>query len=173
MSPKLLVWGLIMLWVAALTVIDWRTRQVPNWAVYPLTPVALVVVWFWPLHGAYGPSEALYIAAGLIACGVIWYWRVLSGGDIKLAVPLVILLPDAAFYWAFLGVGAVGSVLMLMLWDGGAGRNRLRSLFFTTLTGQRLPSVHDTRTASALKQPPATWMVGLPAIFVIVGVLAT
>ena len=168
MSPKVVVWSLVALWVAALTVNDWRTRRVPNWAVYPLLPVALVVVWLWPLHGAYGPSEALFIAAGLVGCAVIWFMRVLSGGDIKLAVPLAILLPYPTFYWVFLAVGFLGSFLMLLLWDSGAGWRRFRTLLVTTVSNQRLPAARDSRAASEGIQPPATWMIGLPAILLIV-----
>ena len=168
MSPKVVVWSLVALWVAALTVNDWRTRRVPNWAVYPLLPVALVVVWLWPLHGAYGPSEALFIAAGLVGCAVIWFMRVLSGGDIKLAVPLAILLPYPEFYWVLLAIGLLGSLLMVMLWNGGAGWRRFRSLLVSTLASQRLPSASETRAASEERQPPATWLVGLPAILLIV-----
>ncbi|MBL8097223.1 MAG: prepilin peptidase [Anaerolineales bacterium] len=173
MSPKVLVWGLIALWVAALTVNDWRTRRVPNWAVYPLWLVAPVVAWAWPLHGGYGLFEALFIAGGLLACAVIWYLRVLSGGDIKLAVPLMILLPYPGFYWAFLAVGVFGSLLMLILWDGGTGWRRFRSVLVNTLAAQRLPAPSETRAASEEVQPPATWMLGLPAILTIVVSLAT
>lgn len=173
MSPKVLVWSLIVLWVAALTVNDWRTRRVPNRAVYPLWPVALVVAWLWPLHGGYGPTEALYIAVGLLACGVIWYMRVLSGGDIKLAVPLVVLLPYVEFCVSFLAVGLLGSVLMVIFWNRGAGVRRFRSLLVATLASQRLPAPSETRAASEESQPPATWMLGLPAILTIVGSLAT
>ena len=172
MSPKVIIWGLIVLWVAALTVHDWRKRRVPNGVVYPLLPVALVVAWLWPFHGAYGSIEAIYIGLGLLACAVIWYLRVLSGGDIKLAVPLVILLPYPEFYWAFLTIGLLGSVLMLLLWNGGAGWRRFRDAFLITLTSQRLPSASETRAASEAIQPPATWLVGLPAIIVILGAVA-
>lgn len=171
MSPKLMVWGLIALWVAALTVNDWRIRRVPNRAVYPLWLVAPVVAWWLPLHGRYGLTEALFIAVGLLACAVIWYLRVLSGGDIKLAVPLVVLLPYAEFYGSFLAVGFLGSVLMLMLWDRGAGYRRFRALLVTTLANQRLPAPSETRAASEASQPPATWMLGVPAILVMVASL--
>jgi len=170
-SPKVIVWSLIALWVAALTVNDWRTRRVPNRAVYPLWLVAPVVAWAWPLHGGYGLFEALFIAGGLLACAVIWYLRVLSGGDIKLAVPLVVLLPFAEFHVSFLVVGLLGSVLMLMLWDRGAGYRRFRALLVTTLASRRLPAPSETRAASETSQPPATWMLGVPAILVIVTTL--
>ncbi len=164
MTAKLVIWGLILLWVGGLTVNDWRTRRVPNWAVYPLLPVALITAWVWPLQGPYGWTEALYLGLGVMGCGAIWFMRLLSGGDIKLAFPLVILLPYAGFYLAFLAVGLIGSLLLLIALDGGRGWRRLQTLALTAWMSQRLPGPQETREQSGRSQPPATWMLGIPTI---------
>lgn len=165
MTAKLVIWGLILFWVGVLTVNDWRTRRVPNWAVYPLWPVALITAWGWPLQGPYGWTEVLYLTLGVVGCGAIWFMRLLSGGDIKLAFPLVILLPYAGFYLVFLAVGLIGSLLLLITLDGGRGWRRLQTLALAAWMSQRLPGPQETREQSGRSQPPATWMLGVPAMF--------
>ena len=107
----MLIFGGIVycLWAAALSWWDLRHRRLPDWLTLPAAALSLVLAnWgglWWP---------GIYLVLGLSHAGV-------GGGDIKLAVPLGMLVGHAA---GFIGVvAASGCASLLTLgWSVCAGQ---------------------------------------------------
>ena len=110
LSPVLIFGGIVYcLWAAALSWWDFRQRRLPDWLTLPAAALSLVLAnWgglWWP---------GIYLVLGLAHAGV-------GGGDIKLAVPLGMLVGHAA---GFIGVvAASGCASLLTLgWSVCAGQ---------------------------------------------------
>ena len=107
----MLIFGGIVycLWAAALSWWDFRHRRLPDWLTLPAAALSLVLAnWgglWWP---------GIYLVLGLAHAGV-------GGGDIKLAVPLGMLVGHVA---GFIGVvAASGCASLLTLgWSVCAGQ---------------------------------------------------
>ena len=107
----MLIFGGIVycLWAAALSWWDFRHRRLPDWLTLPAAALSLVLAnWgglWWP---------GIYLVLGLAHTGV-------GGGDIKLAVPLGMLVGHFA---GFIGVvAASGCASLLTLgWSVCAGQ---------------------------------------------------
>lgn len=85
----------VVAWAAALCWWDFRHRRLPNWLTLPAA--ALSLFWFSPAALIW---PGLYLGLGLVRGGI-------GGGDIKLAVPLGVVVAQSS------GVGGVLAAIVL------------------------------------------------------------
>ena len=89
---------------------DLATRTIPN-----CIPAVLAVVGI-SLRAAHGGLlPELGLAAGLLVClGFLWSRGLMGGGDVKLTVATVLILPPAGFVAFLLAVAIAGGVLSVV-----------------------------------------------------------
>ena len=161
--------GGLILALAGLAAHDLRTRTVPNWATFGLGLAALVRLgWNWLHDAVAGEAWLVLAAAWTIALG-LWWLRAIGGGDAKLILALVTLLPDAGLAQALLWASLAGGLVTLLLDDGGAGLGRLAALA-AQLAVARVPLRRDTIQAAyvARGRPAALWLALGAAAYLLV-----
>jgi Flp pilus assembly protein protease CpaA len=111
--------------LAALAAFDLRHRNVPNAvALSLLSLAALSVPLRWWDHSLDSRAVLIVVAAWLV-CLALWWLRVMGGGDAKLLMGLLTLLPNVALVQALLGATLIGSLMTLALEDDSLGLWRL------------------------------------------------
>lgn len=94
--------------VLALSLHDFRTRQVPNMITLPL--MALGLLWHFP------GAPAQWVGTGLLFAA--WYGHALGGGDAKLWMALLWLTPPsyAATALTVMAAALMGTAVLQLLW---------------------------------------------------------
>ena len=107
-----LVAGLLI--VAA--VVDWRRREIPDWANIAIATLALP--YWWVTHMTLWPGLAIQLAVALGAFAIfygIWLLRQMGGGDVKLIVALALFLSPLDFAYMLFVMGLAGGVLTVVM----------------------------------------------------------
>jgi len=121
----------LLIWAAALAVIDWRQRRVPNALLLPVFVATLV----WCVIERSGPLGAGWVQS-LVGFGLAFALTLpgystsrLGAGDVKLAAVLGLLLGYPAVLWMLLAaallLGAMAFAAMAILGMAGARTFRL------------------------------------------------
>lgn len=114
--------------LAALAAFDVHNRRVPNAVTLALVGLAsLFVPLRWWDHSL-GSQAVFIVVTTWLVCLALWWLRVVGGGDAKLLIGLLTLLPSVELVQALLGATLIGSLVTLALEDGGAGLWRLARL---------------------------------------------
>ena len=111
-----IVLGLLLGLLACAAIEDVRSRRLPNWAtaavalLYPVHVLASPVSVAWPI--------ALAIGAALFAAGALLFtWRVLGGGDVKLIAALGLWSgPEHLALFALVTALSGGALALAYLW---------------------------------------------------------
>lgn len=117
---------LAMIWIVFAMILDFKTREIPNWLNFSLIIFALGFRFFYSLFSdGFG-----FFYQGLIGLGIffilgnlLYYGRFFAGGDAKLLIALGAILPfskslsinlkiSLCFLFLFLFVGAIYSIIM-------------------------------------------------------------
>lgn len=115
-------WSNVVVLVAA-SVIDLRTRRVPNWLVVPFLLSGLVVQSV--TNGWRGTGSSLSgIGLAVLLFGVPCFLRAMGMGDLKLAFGVGAWIGPGQFFLAFVVTGIVGGIMAgsYALFHGSLGR---------------------------------------------------
>ncbi|WP_408902180.1 prepilin peptidase [Rhodovarius crocodyli] len=83
----------LCLWATAIAVVDLRQRRIGNLSLLPGLGIAVAWLLYAPPQGLAGAAYGA--VAALAALLPAWWLRVMGGGDVKLAVVLALIDPDA------------------------------------------------------------------------------
>lgn len=121
-------------WLVFLTVLAWRdqaTRQVPNWAVYPLMAAGLV--------RAILGGDAAFVPYWIVIW-IGWCARVYGGGDAKFLLGLFGMFPNERMVWAFV-IGVLATGVPALVWKyRGRWLPSLRGAAWRLVSRQFLPA---------------------------------
>lgn len=138
-----------------LAIIDLYRARVPNLVMLPLL---LAVV---PLTAAHlminGMSwgQMVLIVVTWAACLWLWRMRAIGGGDAKLVMALIGILPDSRLLLAILLGLLVGSTATLIVRHGRTGLRRTNTILVTMLSRCMLPMREEIREAYYRRSSPA------------------
>lgn len=105
-----IVWWSNLVVLVAASVIDLRTRRVPNWLVVPFLLSGLAVQSV--TNGWSGAGRSLSgIGLAVLLFGVPCYLRAMGIGDLKLAAGVGAWIGPSQFFLAFVVTGIVGGLL--------------------------------------------------------------
>jgi prepilin peptidase CpaA len=143
-------WWLAFVAVGIASVIDWRTRRIPNKLTFPLVFVALVanvVVGGW----SGGLSSLIGLVFGLAFFLLLMLLGAMGPGDVKLMAALGALLGIVHVFWIGLFTAVMGGVLALIYSASRGSLPRLvnrtwRLVKFIVLTG-RLPQAEELQAS--------------------------
>ncbi|HET6521571.1 MAG TPA: prepilin peptidase [Geminicoccaceae bacterium] len=166
-----LVLGLLLGLLACAAIEDVRSRRLPNWAtaaialLYPVHVLASPAPVAWPI--------ALAIGAALFAAGALLFaWRVLGGGDVKLIAALGLWSgPEHLALFALVTAFSGGALALGYLWYERQGWLLLAPLA-AALAGRRpagvpaqpaAPAAEDATPAAAAARPSVPYGVAIAA----------
>ena len=105
---------LIALVVIVATVIDLRTRRIPNWLVFPCLLAGLV--WASVTHGWSGLGQALLgVGVAVLAVGPFCALRAMGMGDLKLCAAVGAWIGPSQLVVALVLTGMAGGVIALFI----------------------------------------------------------
>ena len=121
LSGTNLGWGIAFAAVAVASVIDWRSRRIPNLLTFPLAGVALLG------NCVAGGFHGLLTAVVGLAVGLVFFLLLMSlgamgPGDVKLMAGLGALLGVVHVFWIGLFTAVMGGVLAILY---GIGKGSL------------------------------------------------
>ena len=143
-------WWIAFAAVAVASVIDWRTRRIPNLLTFPLAIAALVanvVVGGW----SGGLSSLVGLCVGLAFFLLLMLLGAMGPGDVKLMAALGALLGIVHVFWIGLFTAVMGGVLAVLysLSRGSLPRMAHRTwrlLKFIVFTG-RMPKAEELQAS--------------------------
>jgi len=143
-------WWAALAAVAVASVIDWRTRRIPNALTFPLVFVALianVVVGGW----SGGLSSGLGLVFGLAFFLLLMMLGAMGPGDVKLMAGLGALLGAVNVFWIGLFTAVMGGVLAVLYSLGRGSLPRManrswRLVKFIVFTG-RMPKAEELQAS--------------------------
>jgi Flp pilus assembly protein protease CpaA len=157
-AAKLLAQLILVVWMVAVAVMDYRYGRIPN----ALTaPVILGVGAYRLVEGFQGhPVRFLLLIAWLLIF-VLWMLHFLGGGDAKFLMALYALFPSMEFT-GVLALILLVEMVPIVLWEvrGTTPRQMGRSLQSRLVTGQVLP----TETELQARGRRFAWTFAVPGI---------
>jgi len=106
-------WGIAFVAVAIASVIDWRSRKIPNLLTFPLAGIALLGNAV--AGGFHGMLSALLgLAVGLVFFLLLMALGAMGPGDVKLMAGLGALLGILNVFWIGLFTAVMGGVLAVL-----------------------------------------------------------
>jgi len=143
-------WWIAFAAVFVASVIDWRSRRIPNWLTFSLAFSALVanvVVGGWPG----GLSSLVGLIVGLVFFLLLMLLGAMGPGDVKLMAALGALLGIVHVFWIGLFTAVMGGVLAVLysLSRGSLPRMAHRTwrlLKFIVFTG-RMPKAEELQAS--------------------------
>jgi len=118
-----IVWWSNVLVLATASVIDLRTRRVPNWLVVPFLVSGLAVQS--ATSGWSGAGRSISgVGLAVLLFGVPCFLRAMGMGDLKLAAGVGAWIGPSQFFLAFVVTGIVGGIMAgsYALFHGSLGR---------------------------------------------------
>jgi prepilin peptidase CpaA len=113
LSGNDLGWGIAFVAVAIASVIDWRSRKIPNLLTFPLAGIALLGNAV--AGGFHGMLSALLgLAVGLVFFLLLMALGAMGPGDVKLMAGLGALLGILNVFWIGLFTAVMGGVLAVL-----------------------------------------------------------
>lgn len=110
-----------LVWLAAASILDLRTREIPNWLSFSLIVFALGFRFFYSLFEA---DSFSFFYQGLIGFGIffvlgnlLYYARMFAGGDAKLMIALGTVLPLSESF--LFNLETFGLFVLIFLFAGG------------------------------------------------------
>lgn len=146
-----LAWWPIFAVLLLATVIDLRTRRIPNWLVLPLMVSGLAARWI--VDGLPGLGRSLAgIGLALLLFGFPCFIGAMGMGDLKLAAGVAAWIGPMQFLMAFIVTGMVGGVMAVgyALHNRALGRclDNAGELVVHLVKG-RVPAHADVRSQAA------------------------
>ncbi len=126
--------------LVGLAIWDWRAGVLPNRGTLSVVGLGVVSLAVHIFRRTLPLTALLWVASGWAVCLLVWWLRVVRGGDAKLIMGLLALFPEERFVWLLLGVLLAGAVAAIVLNDGWPGLRRLWALFYTVFVGRTLPT---------------------------------
>lgn len=149
--------------LAGLAIYDWRRRRVPNWAVQPLLLAGVVLLLARLGRGQVGLAALAWVGGTWAACLVLWWLRAFGGGDMKLVMALIALVPEAQLIYLLLAAALGGLLLNLAFGEGRVGLRRFAALLATASQGA-LPTRAEIAAAYRARGRPITFAFSLAGI---------
>ncbi len=146
-------------------VADLRSRRVPNTLTLPLMAFSLVIAGARIADGAWGFAQLGGIAVIWGVCLAAWLFKLVGGGDSKLAMGLLALFPNTSGIVAVLLGLLTGGVVYLLWGPRRGGFSRLTFAALQMLARRAPPSPAEIDDAYRTRSDPAAaWLaVGLCA----------
>jgi Flp pilus assembly protein protease CpaA len=145
---------LLTVYLVVAAVLDFRTRQVPNWLTLPA--LVAVAVWrVWQLQFVF-----LLFWAGCVAA---WLLNVLGGGDVKLLMVLFGVFPRVELFFLLLAVAGV-SIAVVLLVRYARIPHGLRLLFKRTLYRLSRLQFFPSRAEAKMAAEPFTIFIAMAGV---------
>ncbi len=119
MGMHAFAWWPTSIVVVVATVMDLRSRRIPNWLVLPFLAAGVVVLTW--RYGWHGLEQSLAGAAlGLLTFGVLFWMGGMGAGDVKLFAAIGAWIGPGQLFLALVLTGLAGGVMVLgwAAWGG-------------------------------------------------------
>lgn len=143
---------------------DLQHCRVPNVISLPLLLVAVPLNASRWLAGALSLQQLGLVAVAWAVCLMLWRWRVFGGGDVKLAMALLGLLPTTQFVNTLVVVLALGHLAILLIRDGRANLRRVQAIVVSAAFTQTLPSPAEIRSAALARRSPVAYLISAAGV---------
>lgn len=138
---------------------DLRTRRVPNALTLPLMAFALVIAGARIVEGVWGFAQLGGIAFIWGVCLAAWIFKLVGGGDSKLAMGLLAFFPNASGILAVLLGLLIGGVVYLQWGPRRGGVSRLMRVALEVLARRAPPTTAEIEDAyRGRSDPAAAWL---------------
>jgi len=161
MDMHTIAWWPVLTMLATATVVDVRSRRIPNWLVLPFLGAGVAVNT--ACHGARGLGQSMGgIALAVAVTGILCWLRGMGMGDLKLCAAVGSWIGPAQLVTALVATGLAGGVLALVWaachgWLGESlhGTGDLVSRFWTKGVHPHPSIVLDNASARTMPYAPA------------------